>query len=128
MTPSINDIMSHQRLLLLLLAAPSVFLYVLFAQVIQTNEYISFFAGVVGFLLGFFIGVRIETLDYMKKWYGKLCYFSLGLFFPLVFLVKMLSSDAGLIFILFSYGLFFLILHSHMIKKSLDNYRRNHDT
>lgn len=86
MKPSFNDVMSHQRLLVLLLAAPSVLLYALFAQVVQANDYISFFAGVIGFLFGFLIGARVEKLDYMRKWHGRLCYFLLGLFFPLVFL------------------------------------------
>lgn len=119
MKPSFNDVMSHQRLLVLLLAAPSVLLYALFAQVVQANEYISFFAGVVGFLFGFLIGARVEKLDYMRKWHGKLCYFLLGLFFPLVFFVKILSDDTVFLYILYVYGMFFLILHSCMVEKGL---------
>lgn len=67
----------------------------------------------------FFNRVRVEKLNYMRKWYGKLCYFLLGLFFPLVFFVKILSADAVFLYILYAYGMFFLILHSCMVEKDL---------
>lgn len=83
---SVSDVFSHQRIYIGLVVIPSITLFVIFEQLLGFSGWLSISAGAIGFLIGYFVGVKLEKLEYITTIKGKLVYFGLGAFFPLLFI------------------------------------------
>lgn len=122
---SVSDVFSHQRIYIGLVVIPSITLFVIFEQLLGFSGWLSISAGVIGFLIGYFVGVKLEKLEYITTIKGKLVYFGLGAFFPLLFIFSRILSFGyeGFIFLCI-YALIFFFAHYSLIDKSLNSRNR----
>lgn len=117
---SVDRVLSHQRLIVLLVMAPSFLIFGFCSQILEIEAVWSCGASYIGFLIGFTLGINIEKLSYMKTIYGKIVYFFLGASVPFtIMLRKVLNTEPYIIFVVIGGAIVILLTHYFLIERSL---------
>lgn len=120
MMNSVDRILSHQRLFVLLVIAPPLLTFGFCSQILMVDVVWSCGASYLGFLIGYMLGVNIEHLSYMKTLHGKIVYFFLGVSAPITIMLKtVFNMEPYIIFIVIVGAIILLLNHYLLIEQSL---------